>query len=437
MRISAEEFKKRRNQIAKIIGNDSIAILKAKDVSLRNGDVHYSYRPDSNFYYLTGCKEPESLLVICPGHELGDDVLFCREIDPQNIMWNGPMLGLTDARKKLHFDHSIDILEIDRVIPELMQGRDKVYFMLGKDSSLDSEIVKWTNSVKREKWAKSEAPHEFVSIKSYLDDMRVYKSKDEIKCMQKAADIAAMAHIKMMQECLPGKYEYNLFAEYNKVITNENTQASYSPIIGGGENACILHYINNDKKLKDNELVLIDAGAECDYYASDITRTFPINGKFSKPQKEIYQIVLDAQYAAIDKVKPGCHWNEPHDAAVSVIAQGLIDLGIIKGTLQDVLLEKTYAQYYMHKTGHWLGLDVHDCGDYSVDGLWVELEANMVLTIEPGIYISSDSNAPEKYRGIGVRIEDDILVTAKGAKVLSRKVPKSIPEIEDLMRKNQ
>jgi Xaa-Pro aminopeptidase len=308
--------------------------------------------------------------------------------------------------------------------------------MLGKDTSLDSEIVKWTKSVKREKWAKSEAPHELVSIKSYLDDMRVYKSKDEIKCMQKAANIAAEAHIKMMQKCQPGKYEYNLFAEFNKVITNENTEASYPPIIGGGENACILHYINNDAKLENGDLVLIDAGAECDYYASDITRTFPINGRYSESQKQIYQIVLDAQNAAIDKVRPGCHWNEPHDAAVTVIAQGLIDLGLIKDSLDEALLDQTYAQFYMHKTGHWLGLDVHDCGDYSVDGLWVELEPNMVLTIEPGIYISSDAKVPERYKGIGVRIEDDVLVTSKGHKILSKKVPKTIEEIEQLMRKS-
>lgn len=434
MTIPVEEFKKRRKQIAKIIGNDSIAILKAKPETLRNGDVLYSYRPDSYFYYLTGCKEPESLLVICPGHELGDEILFCREIDQQNVIWNGPMLGLQDAKSQLGFEHSIDIKKVDKIIPELMQGRNKVYFMLGKDSTLDHKIVEWTNAVKREKWAKSEAPHELVSIKSFLDDMRVYKSKNEIKCMQKSADIAADAHIKMMKECRPDKYEYNLFAEFNKVITNENTQASYPPIIGGGENACILHYINNDKKLNDGELVLIDAGAEYDFYASDITRTFPINGQFTKPQKEIYQLVLDAQMAALEKVKPGCHWNEPHDAAVSTIAKGLLDLGILKGSLEEALLDQSYAQYYMHKTGHWLGLDVHDCGDYSVDGLWVEIEPNMVLTIEPGIYISSDSDAPSKYKGIGVRIEDDVLVTSKGHKILSRKAPKTINEIEQLMR---
>ncbi len=435
--IKPAEFKARRQQIAKIIGTDSIAIVKAKDVAIRNGDADYKYRPESNFYYMTGCHEPHSLMIICPGYEKGDDMLFCREVDHHNVIWNGPMLGLDDAKSKLLFDNSFDIKSLDRLMPEIMKGRDKVYFMLGEDTKLDNKVVEWTNSVKKEKWGKSQAPHELVSLKSYLDDMRVYKSKDEIKCMQKSANIAAQAHVKMMQTCKPGMYEYNLNAEFMRNVTNENSQPSYLPIIGGGENACILHYVNNNQQLQNGDLVLIDAGAECDYYASDITRTFPINGKYSKAQKEIYNIVLDAHTAAVAKVKPGNHWNEPHDAAVKVIAQGLIDLGLVKGTLDEVIKDHKYAEFYMHKTGHWLGLDVHDCGDYSVDGLWVELEANMVLTIEPGIYISADAKkVPKKYRGIGIRIEDDVLVTKTGSKILSDKVPRSIDEIETIMEKS-
>jgi len=434
--ITVAEFKKRRKQIAKIIGNDSIAIIKAKDVCIRNGDADYKYRPDSNFFYLSGCHEADSLLVICPNHEKGEDILFCREIDFDNITWNGPMLGLDEAKSKLLFDHSYDIKSLDIQIPMLMQGRDKVYFMLGKDSEFDKKIVQWTNAVKKEKWSKSLAPHELVSIKPFLDDMRVYKSKDEIKCMQKSANIAAAAHIKMMQTCSPGLFEYNLNAEFMRDISNVNSQPSYLPIIGGGDNACILHYINNKHELIDGDLVLIDAGAEYDYYASDVTRTFPVNGKYSSAQKEIYTIVLNAHTAALSKVKPGNHWNEPHDAAVKVIAQGLLDLGILKGELETVLKDQSYAQFFMHKTGHWLGLDVHDCGEYSVDGLWVELEPSMVLTIEPGIYISNDSKAPNKYKGIGIRIEDDILVTKDGNKILSDNVPRSIDEIEALMRQS-
>lgn len=433
--IKATEFKKRRKQIANIIGTDSIAIIKAKDVCLRNGDADYKYRPDSNFYYLTGCHEADSLVVICPEHESGNDILFCREIDLDNVIWNGPMLGLTDAKKELLFDSSQDIKSLDSMIPVLMEGRDKVYFMLGSDTEFDKKIVEWTNAVKKEKWAKSQAPHELVSLKPFLDDMRVYKSKDEIKCMQKSANIAAQAHIKMMQTCQPELFEYNLNAEFMRSIVNENSQPSYLPIIGGGDNACILHYVNNNHELKDGDLVLIDAGAECDYYASDITRTFPVNGQYSNAQKEVYNIVLDAHSAALAIVKPGNHWNEPHEAAVKVIAKGLLDLGLLKGDLETVIKDKMYAQFFMHKTGHWLGLDVHDCGEYSVDSLWVELEPGMVLTIEPGIYISSDSKVPEKYKGIGIRIEDDILVTKDGNKILSDQVPRSIEEIEKLMRK--
>ena len=433
--ITAKEFKKRRKQISKVIGNDSIAIVKARDICLRNSDADYKYRPDSSFYYLTGCHEPDSLVVICPDSDQGDDILFCREIDPKNVIWNGPMLGLNDAKEKLLFDNSFDIKLLDSIIPQLMQGRDKVYFMLGLDSEFDKQIVEWTNSVKKEKWARSEAPHELVSLKSIIDDMRVYKSKEAIKCMQKSADIAAQAHIEMMQACRPGLFEYHLTAVFLHSITNHNSQPSYLPIVGGGANACILHYINNNHELKDGDLVLIDAGAECDYYASDITRTFPVNGKYTQAQKELYDVVLSAHAAALEKAKPGNHWNEPHDAAVEVITQGLIDLGLLKGDLQSNLEEHNYTQFYMHKTGHWLGLDVHDCGEYSVDGLWVELEPSMVMTIEPGIYVATDAKVPKKYRGIGIRIEDDVLITKNGYKILSDKVPRTTQEIEQIMRK--
>jgi Xaa-Pro aminopeptidase len=346
------------------------------------------------------------------------------------------MLGLENAKQQLLFDESYEIKQANDIIPQLMQGRDKVYFLLGSDSQFDKQIVEWTNAVKKDKWAQSVAPHELVSIKSILDDMRLYKSKEEIKCMQKAADIAANAHVEMMQACQPGMFEYHLNAVFLHSITNHNSQVSYLPIVGGGKNACILHYINNNKELQDGDLVLIDAGAEYDYYASDITRTFPINGKYSPAQKQVYAIVLAAHSAALEKAKPGCHWNEPHEAAVKVITQGLIDLGLLKGDLQSNIDEQNYTQFYMHKTGHWLGLDVHDCGEYRVDGLWVELELGMVLTIEPGIYIGPDAKVPKKYRGIGIRIEDDVLITKDGHKILSKNVPRSIEEIEELMRKN-
>jgi Xaa-Pro aminopeptidase len=252
--------------------------------------------------------------------------------------------------------------------------------------------------------------------------------------MKKSADIAAAAHIRMMQACAPGKFEYELQAEYSYYLTQQQSHSSYPPIIGSGENGNILHYINNNHVMKEGDLVLIDAGAEYDFYASDITRTFPVNGQFSARQKDLYQLVLQAQLDAIDKARVGHHWNDFHDAAVQTISQGLLDLKIIKGTLSQVLEEKTYANYYMHLTGHWLGLDVHDCGDYRVDDLWVELEENMVLTVEPGLYIGKDSKAPKAWRGMGIRIEDDIQVTKKGPVVLSKNAPKSINDIEQTMR---
>ena len=433
--ISSTEFKKRRKQIARIIGSDSIAIIKAKSASLRNGDADYKYRPNSNFYYLSGCHESEAIIIIIPENESGEDILFCREIDPQKVIWHGPMLGLSDAKKKLKFDNSFDINSMNEIIPQLMRKRDKVYFILGEDLEFDKQIVQWTHAVKKDKWAKSEAPHEFISLKPFLDDMRVYKSKEEIKCMKKSANIAANAHIRMMQKCIPEMFEYQLAAEFYYSINQYNSQASYLPIVGGGNNACILHYINNNHKLKEGDLVLIDAGAEYDYYASDVTRTFPVNGTFNPAQSAIYSIVLAAHDAALAKAKVGNHWDEPHNAAVEVITQGLIDLGILQGDLATNITENTYAHYFMHKTGHWLGLDVHDCGEYSVDGLWVELEPNMVLTIEPGIYINNTANVPEQYKGIGIRIEDDILITKDGNIILSNKVPRTIPEIEQLMRK--
>lgn len=432
--IKTKEFKKRRQQLMRITGQDSIVILKSRDEYLRNGDVHYKFRQDSDFYYLTGVNEPDAVLVLCPGSEFGDEILFCREADPKKLRWDGPMLGTKGVVEKMGFDTAFAISEIDQRMPILMKDREKVFFKIGDNDAFDQKITFWNKLIETHKGQKSRAPREFVSLAHYVHDMRLYKSKAEIKCMQQSADLAAEAHILMMQRCKPGLYEYDLQAEYLHYLTKNRSEPSYSPIIGSGENACILHYVNNSKQMHDGELVLIDAGAEYDFYASDVSRTFPVNGKFTARQKDLYQLLLGAQIAAIDKVKPGNHWNEPHEAAVNIISQGLLDLKILKGSLDEVIEEKTYAQYYMHMTGHWLGLDVHDCGDYQVDKLWVELEENMVLTIEPGIYISEDSKAPKKWRGIGIRIEDDVLVSKSGSRILSEKAPKTVEQIEQVMK---
>ncbi len=432
--IKSREFKKRRKQILRMIGDSAIAIIRARPEYLRNGDAHYRYRQDSDFYYLSGFREPEALLVLCPGSDCGDEVMFCREYDRKKVIWDGPMLGTAGVVERLAFDSAYSINEIDQRLPELMLDREKVYFMMGEDTVFDQQVSRWTKSVKHRKGEKSRAPEEFGSLQHLLHDMRLYKSPAEIKCMKKAADIAAEAHTAMMRRCRPGLGEYDLHAEFMQRVIARQSEPSYLPIVGSGPNACILHHINNDRVMQDGDLVLVDAGAEYDHYASDITRTYPVNGRFSGPQRDLYEVVLGAQQAAIEQVRPGKHWNDPHDAAARAIAQGLLDLKILKGDIDQVMEEKTYAQYYMHMTGHWLGLDVHDCGDYKVDKLWVELEPGMVMTVEPGIYIDPEAKVKAHWKGLGIRIEDDVAVTANGHSILSDRAVKSVHEIETLMR---
>ena len=377
--IKTAEYIKRRKQLMKITGEGSITLLGSRPELIRNGDAHHYYRQDSDFYYLTGFNEPEAMLVLIPSESSIQQILFCREADPKKIMWDGPMVGTQKAVDDFGFDAAYDIKEINRRLPLLIQGCEKICFKIGESDQFDQGLNQWIKSIETRQGQKSAAPGEFMSISHVIHDMRLYKSNAEIKCMKKAADIAADAHIRMMQKCQPGKYEYDLQAHYIYHLTKNQSHRSYTPIIGSGENGNILHYINNNHQMHDGELVLVDAGAEYDFYASDITRTFPVNGRFSARQKDLYEVVLQAQTDAIAEVQIGKHWNEFHDAAAKTISQGLLDLKILKGNLAQVLEEKTYANYYMHMTGHWLGLDVHDVGDYRVDDLWVELEENMVL----------------------------------------------------------
>lgn len=432
--IKTSEYKKRRKQLMKIAGEQSIIILSSRPEFIRNGDVHHYYRQDSDFYYLSGFNEPEAVLVLIPSNNGQQQILFCREADPKKMIWDGPMVGTQSAVDDYGFDAAYDIKEIDQRMPLLLTGCEKVCFKIGDDNNFDQKLSQWIKSIETRKGQKSNTPEEFMSISHIIHDMRLYKSHAEIKCMKQSADIAAGAHIRMMQHCKPGDFEYDLQAEYVYHLTKHQSHSSYPPIIGSGENGNILHYINNNQQMSNGDLVLIDAGAEYDFYASDITRTFPVNGQFSARQKDLYEVVLQSQADAIEAVKIGNHWNDFHDVAVKTISQGLLDLKILKGSLEQVLDEKSYANYYMHMTGHWLGLDVHDCGDYRVDDLWVELEENMVLTVEPGLYISENSKAPKAWRGMGIRIEDDIQVTKKGPVVLSKNAPKSINEIEQVMK---
>lgn len=430
-----QEYKRRRKHLMQIMGDDAVAILPAALVRMRNRDAEFQFRQDSDFHYITGFDEPEAVAVLVPGREHGEYILFCRENDKKMETWNGPRAGQEGAIEKYAADDSFPIDDIDDILPGLLENKEKVYYTMGVHPDFDQRIIKWVNRLREQSRMGVHTPGEFVSLDHQLHDMRLYKSAAEIKIMRKAAQISAQAHIRAMQFSKPGIYEYQLEAELLHSFMHQGARfPAYSSIVGGGKNGCILHYVENGDVLKDGDLVLIDAGAELECYASDISRTFPVNGKYSKEQRILYEIVLAAQYAAIEEVKPGNHWNDPHEAAIRVITQGLIDVGILKGKLETLIKKESYKDFYMHRTGHWLGMDVHDVGDYKVDDEWRVLEPGMVITVEPGLYISSDhEKVAKKWHNIGIRIEDDVLVTKDGHEVLSKDVPKEPDEIEALM----
>jgi len=434
-----KEFALRRSYLTEQMGPNSIAILPSSIVKSRNRDVDFQFRQDSDFFYLTGFNEPEAVLVIIPGREHGESVLFCRERDPAKEMWDGFIAGPEQVIKLKGVDDAFPIGDIDEILPGMIEGTDKVYYSMGLDSQFDTKVMEWINVIRSKVRSGAHPPGEFVALEHALHELRLFKSVAEINCMEKAAEISAQAHIKAMEICASGMFEYHLESEITHHFMNQGARfVAYPSIVGGGDNSCILHYIENNSKLKSGDLVLIDAGCELDCYASDITRTFPINGTFSQEQRAIYQVVLDAQLAAISEVKPGNHWNHPHEAAVKVITKGLVDLGLLDGPVEDAIKDERYKKFYMHRTGHWLGLDVHDVGEYKVEGEWRALEPGMVLTVEPGIYISPTcKDVDKKWRGIGVRIEDDVVVTKKSNKVLSASAPKTITEIEALMARSQ
>jgi len=433
--MNKKEYARRRRYLAEQMGPNSIAVLPSSTVKSRNRDVDFHFRQDSDFYYLTGFNEPESVLVIIPGREHGESILFCRERDPSKEMWDGFIAGPDRVAKLTGLDDAFPISDIDEILPGMIEGTDKVFYSMGLDSQFDSRVMEWINIIRSKVRSGAHPPGEFVALEHALHELRLFKSAAEIKCMTEAAEIAAQGHIKAMEVCRAGLYEYHLESAITHYFANEGARyTAYPSIVGSGDNGCILHYIDNESKLKDGDLVLIDAGCELDCYASDITRTFPVNGVFTSAQKQIYQIVLDAQLAAIAEVKPGNHWNHPHEAAVRVITSGLLELGLLEGTLDEAIEKETYKQFYMHRTGHWLGIDVHDVGEYKIEGEWRLLEPGMVLTVEPGIYISPNCKDVDKqWRGIGIRIEDDVVVTKKSNKVMSQSAPKTISDIEALM----
>ncbi|MBX2808744.1 MAG: Xaa-Pro aminopeptidase [Cellvibrionaceae bacterium] len=435
-RISKQEFARRRQALMAQMEPNSIAILPAATPKIRNRDADYAFRQDSDFYYLSGFPEPEALLVLVPGRAHGETILFCRERDPERELWDGYRAGPEGACSQYHADDAFPISDIDDILPGLIEGRERVYYAMGRDQQFDQKVMAWVNAIRAMVRSGAHPPGEFLNLDHLLHDQRLFKSAAELRIMRHAAKISAQAHIRAMQHCRADRYEYELEAELLHHFVSAGARApAYNSIVGSGDNSCILHYVDNNRKMKAGDLVLIDAGCELQHYASDITRTFPVKGIFSPEQAIIYQIVLDAQLAAIDAVKAGNHWNAPHEVSVAVITQGLLEQGLLKGDLQTLIDNEAYKAFYMHRIGHWLGMDVHDVGDYKIDGQWRVLEPGMVMTVEPGIYIAPDNlSVAKKWRGIGVRIEDDVLVTKSGCEVLSADAPKTIDDIETLMR---
>ena len=434
-RITRQEFARRRKALIDRMEPNSIAILTAASESIRNRDANYAYRQDSDFYYLSGFAEPQAVIVLVPEREHGEYLLFCRERNREREIWDGYRAGPEGACNDYDADDAFPISDIDEILPGLVEGRERVYYSMGRDQQFDQRVMRWVNAIRTKVRSGASPPGEFTNLDHLLHDLRLFKSAAEIRLMRRAAEISAQAHIRAMQHCQPNRYEYELEAELLHNFVREGARfPAYNAIVGSGNNACILHYTDNDRQMKSGELVLIDAGCELEHYASDITRTFPVNGKFNQQQKAVYELVLDAQSAALNKARAGNHWNDPHEASVTTIVQGLIDLGLLKGSVEEVIRTDAYKRFYMHRIGHWLGMDVHDVGDYKIDGQWRLLEPGMVMTIEPGIYIApDDETVAKKWRGIGIRIEDDVLITKNGNDVLSKDVPKTVQEIECLM----
>ena len=432
--IQAREFARRRRQLMRMAGRDAIVIVPAAPERVRNNDAHYPYRQDSDFHHLTGFPEPDAVLALIPGRSQGETILFCRERDPERERWDGTRAGQEGAIATYGADDAFPIDDIDDILPGMIEGRSRVYYHFGRDAEFDLKLIGWVNRVRAMVRQGARPPHEFVALSHLLHDLRLYKSRAELRVMRRSAQIAAEAHVRAMQATRPGLNEHEIEAELLHTFRKHGAVPSYEPIVGGGANACVLHYRANNAELRDGDLLLVDAGAEVECYASDITRTWPVNGRFSPEQRALYDIVLAAQAAAIDEVRAGKPFDAYHEAAVRVITKGLIALGLLKGSLEQNLREHAYRRFYMHKTGHWLGLDVHDVGDYRVDGEFRVLEPGMVVTVEPGIYVAPDlKGVPARWRGIGIRIEDDVVVTDGDPEVLTSHVPNDPDAIEALM----
>jgi Xaa-Pro aminopeptidase len=427
--LQIKPFKARRARLARCLG-EGLVVLPTAPERHRNADTHYDYRWDSGFYYLTGFREPEAVLVMVLGAR-PRSILFCREKNPEREIWDGYRYGPEAAREMFGFDEAYPYAELDARMPDLVANQDALHTPVGADPTWDLRIAGWLNAVRAKVRTGITAPVQIRDVRAEVNDMRLFKDEHELAIMRRAAAISSEAHVRAMKAATPGKREYHVEAELlHEFVRNGARSAAYGSIVAAGGNACVLHYRDNSAELRKGELMLIDAGCELDSYASDITRTFPIAARFSPAQRDVYELVLASQEAAIKAVKPGADFIDYHDAATRVLAQGFIDLKLCKGSVDTVLEDGSYKQFYMHRTGHWLGLDVHDAGDYMRKGKWRKLKPGMVLTVEPGCYIRPADNVPKALWNIGVRIEDDVLVTARGREVLTADCPKSVKDVE-------
>jgi len=431
----SQEFAKRRKHLMQQMGANSIAIIAAAPEQIRNGDSHYPYRQNSDFYYLTGFPEPEAVAVFIPGDEQGEFILFNRERDIEKEIWNGSRAGQQGACDIYAADRAFSIELLDVEFPKLLENKQSFYYAIGRNMAFNRRVLNWLNKVQDKVRYGINAPSQLMNIEKIIHEMRLYKSAEEIDLMRKAAKISAEAHCAAMRACKPGIREYELEAEIQAVFIKNGSRApAYNHIVAAGANSCILHYNDNEGLIKNGDLVLIDAGAEYEYYAADITRTFPANGHFSAEQRAVYEIVLNTQLAVIEQIRPGTNWNDLIETSQRVITEGMVEIGLLKGDVEELIKQKAFRQFYMHSVSHWLGMDVHDVGGYKIADKWRELAPGMVLTVEPGIYIPADSKGvDEKWWNIGVRIEDDILVTEQGNEVLSAGVPKTVAAVEQLM----
>ncbi|HEY0199702.1 MAG TPA: aminopeptidase P N-terminal domain-containing protein [Rhodanobacter sp.] len=431
--IASDEFARRRRQLMQMAGEDAVLLVAAAPERMRNADAAWPYRQDSDFHYLAGFPESDAVLALLPGRRHGEVVLFCRERDPARERWHGESIGTERAVGDYGMDDAFPIDDIDDILPGMIEGRGRVYCHFGREPDFDAQLLGWMRRLRQLRGG-GVVPKEFVALGHLLHDLRLYKSRAELRLMRASAAIAVEAHLAALQVATPGRREYEVEAELLRVVRSRGAVPAFSPIVAGGANACVMHYQSLRASLRDGDLLLIDAGAELDCYASDISRTFPVNGRYSREQRALYEVVLAAQLAAIDEVRPGQPFSAAHDAAVRVLTEGLCELGLLKGDADAAIAAGSYQRFFPAKTGHWLGLDVHDVGDYRVNDESRLLEPDMVLTVEPGLYVAPDDRSvAERWRGIGIRIEDDVAVTRDGCEVLTAAMPKSAEAIEALL----